>query len=313
MLKRSFIFSAALLTPGTITRLLGQPSAAVTAGEGMHVLAVADFGTADQNQIAVAQAMEKYAGQLPNKPTAVLALGDNFYGSMAPERFQTGFENMYRAQHHLDCPFYACLGNHDYEETKAPMELAYGQENPTSRWKMPAKWYVTELGPTDQPLLRVIMLDSNYWGPLTPPEEAEQDRFLAMQLAAPTKAAWTIVAGHHPLFSNGPHKDNARLIEHWGPLLKESKVPIFVCGHDHLMQHLQIDGYDTSFVITGGGGYPLYQSDHRYEPFAESFFGFTHFQITAQAITTRLLGTEGKCLHAFARYQDGTMTVLPPV
>jgi len=307
-LKRTFLFSAALLTPPALTRLIAQPAPAVPGG-GLHLLAFADFGSGTPNQTAVARRMEQYASLLPAPPTAILALGDNFYGKMEPERFQSGFEQMYRPEH-LACPFYMALGNHDYEERKMPMQLAYARENPRSRWKLPARWYSVEIPFAGSPLIRLIVLDSNH-ACLSQADQVVQTRFLAAQLAAPTSAPWTFVAAHHPLFSNGPHGDSKTLIAQWSPLLSQYRVPLYLCGHDHLMQHLEIDQHPTSFVITGGGGAGLHVNDRHHQPFALSSFGFTHLHVTPQTFTVRLLDADSHCLHAFSRTRDGVVAALP--
>lgn len=308
-LKRTFVFSAALLTPSALTRLFAQAATPSYPSGGLHLLALADYGSGTPNQLAVAQQMEQYASRLPAPPAAVLALGDNFYGKMTPDRFQSGFEQMYRPER-LACPFYVALGNHDYEEQKLSMQLAYARENPLSRWKLPAKWYSVDIPAGGQPMLRLIVLDTNHTL-LTPAEQSDQTSFLERQLSTPTTAPWTIVTGHHPLFSNGPHKDSAALIGQWGPLLTKARVPLYLCGHDHLMQHLEIQGYPSSFVITGGGGAGLHVDSKIHDAYALSSFGFTHLHLTPQALTVRLLNADGHCLHAFSRSRDGVVSTLP--
>ena len=172
--------------------------------------------------------MAEFAKSLKAPLSAVFALGDNFYGKLTPDRFHRHFEEMYSAAD-FPCPFYACLGNHDYGPSydsdqgreKAEMQLAYAKENPSSRWKMPAKWYAIELPDAKKPLVKVIVLDgNNYEGMLTPQEKIEQQRFLEAELKKETRATWQWMVSHYPLFSAGIKKDNARLIRQWGEHLK---------------------------------------------------------------------------------------------
>ncbi len=140
------------------------------AGPGLDLLAFGDFGTkGDDRQVAVANQMAAFAGKLEQPLTAVLALGDNFYKELTPDRFVNHFEKMY-SEEHLGCPFYACAGNHDYGQAgydiqpgKLQMQLDYAKNNPQSRWKMPAKWYSVELGSAEAPLVKIVMLDANFW------------------------------------------------------------------------------------------------------------------------------------------------------
>ena len=207
----------------------GRAQAAPTTGfadKGIDLLALGDFGTqGDKRQTRVAKAMAEFAGQLDQPLTAVLALGDNFYKKVTPDRFDKHFEKMY-SEEHLGCPFYAIAGNHDYgtapydfQPGRLQMSLDYAKNNPTSRFKMPSKWYTLELPSADKPLVKVIMLDGNFWpGALTPQEKIAQRRFFKDELAKETKAPWLWVASHYPMYSqtnkNG-RGDSADHIREW--------------------------------------------------------------------------------------------------
>ena len=89
-----------------------------------------DFGSKNESQKLVAQQMAKFAGKLNQPVDAVLALGDSFYGKMTPDRFTRDFEEMYDAEA-LPCPFYSCLGNHDYER------VVYGLDPEPRKFETP--------------------------------------------------------------------------------------------------------------------------------------------------------------------------------
>jgi hypothetical protein len=67
------------------------------------------------------------------------------------------------------------------------------------------------------------------------------------------------VAAHHPLYSNGKHRDNPKLIAPWDFLLRSKNVDLYLSGHDQDLQHLEFKGHPTSFVISGGGGGKIYR------------------------------------------------------
>ena len=265
--------------------------------------------------------MAAFAKKLKAPLSGVLALGDNFYRWLNPDRFGWGFETMYPSQD-LPCPFYALLGNHDYGpkydsnqgRPKAQMQLDYARDNPASRWKMPAKWYAFELPDPTHPLVKIIYLDSNYFeGALTPQEKLAQQRFLDAELKKPTKAPWLWIAGHHPLFSDGAHGDNPDLAKRFGPALRESTASLYLCGHDHTMQHLEIPDYKASFVVTGGGGADLYNITHRGRGYAQKVLGFTHLYVAPSGVDVQHVDSEGRCLHSFRRTPDGQMKITTPV
>ena len=113
-LRRTVLFSAAALVAGRTNILRAAPAETEIRRRGLHLLALGDYGTkGDANQTAVAKSMAKFAKSLDQPLDAVLALGDNFYKKITPDRFDNHFEKMYSTDG-LNCPFYACAGNHDY-------------------------------------------------------------------------------------------------------------------------------------------------------------------------------------------------------
>ena len=189
-LKKTVLFSTSVLTAGWLGKLSAQPPRTEFPEKGLHFLALGDFGSGNAHQAAVAAQMAAFTKKLDGPLAAVLALGDNFYGTMTPERFQPHFEQMY-SKTDFNCPFYACLGNHDYGprydghqgRLKAQMQLDYAASNPSSRWKLPNRWYALELPDAKNPLVKIIVLDGNMIeAALTPQEKLEQQRFLEAEL-----------------------------------------------------------------------------------------------------------------------------------
>jgi hypothetical protein len=262
--------------------------------------------------------MAKFAGSLGSPLAAVLALGDNFYREITPRRFEDHFEKMY-SESELNCPFYACIGNHDYgtalydrQDGKLQMQLDYAKNNPQSRWKMPAKWYAVELPSAEAPLVKAIVLDGSYWpGALKPKEKLAQERFLKAELEKGTRAPWTWVINHYPMFSEGSDRgDNKTLINRWGKLMRDYPVSLFIAGHDHTLQHLQVDGYAPSFIVSGAGGARLYDIRPSERGFAHNrCLGFNHIHVTPERLDVQFINAEGEQLHAFARTPDGKVTV----
>ena len=316
-LKRTVLFSSGLLTAGWLNRLSAGTAQTDFSGKGLHFLAVGDYGSGNLHQTAVAKQMAAFAKKLDAPLHAVLALGDNFYGYLDPDRFQRHFEDMYKPAD-FNCPFYAVLGNHDYGprydsgqgRDKAQMQLDYAKNHPESRWKMPDRWYAVEIPDAQNPLLKIIFLDGNMVeGALTPQEKLEQKRWLDAELQKPTRAPWRWMVSHFPIYSDGSYRDNPRLIQSWGALMKEHGYSFYLCGHDHNLQHLQPADNPASFVISGAGGAGLYNLQNVHRNFAEKILGFTHLHVTPQQVQMQYLDADGHLLHAFNRALDGKVTV----
>jgi tartrate-resistant acid phosphatase type 5 len=321
VLRTLFCSSAALSL-----NVLPKSVAAEGAKGSLNFLAIGDFGSTSKEQKAVSAAMQAYVKELAIVPDGLLLIGDNFYskmeGGLQSERWESGFEQMYPASA-FPGPAYAVLGNHDYHDNAGgeKMQLAYGAHKQGTRWTMPAKWYRKDLGPESAPLVTVLFVDSNLpavsgakdgktgkpKASLTVAEEAEQQSWLEKQLLGP-RAVLTLVVGHHPLYSNGSHGDTKPLIEAWGDLFEKHGVHAYLCGHDHDLQHLEIEGLKTSFVLSGGGGAKLRaMKSNREVPYANPVYGFTHLQISEGQMRFRHVGVDGKSLHAFTKSADGAV------
>ncbi|MDB6004019.1 MAG: hypothetical protein JWR15_1006 [Prosthecobacter sp.] len=304
-------------------------AAAEVAKEALHLLMIGDFGTGGADQIKVAGALKKFVTDNGMKPEGLLLIGDNFYGKVKEglqtdsPRWKKDIEEMYPTSA-FPGPMWAVLGNHDYHDNAGgeKVQLAYAAK-PGVRWKMPSKWYRFDLGPLLKPLVTFICLDTNFpaisGGPdkktkklrnsMTAAEEKEQLAWLTAELEKP-RAPFTIVVGHHPLYSNGDHGDTKALISQWEPLFQKHQVHAYICGHDHDLQHLEMKGLFTTHLLSGGGGARTRKLEGKHEvPFGKDVHGFTHLQVTAEALTFTHHSADGGALHTVKKLPDGSFKV----
>lgn len=89
---------------------------------------------------------------------------------------------------------------------------------------------------------------------------AEQLKWLEDDLAKSKKAEFRFVVMHHPPFTAVKRRqgDN-RLASQTVPLFEKYKVHAVFNGHDHNYQRHVVNG--VTYVVTGGGGAPLYPVD----------------------------------------------------
>ncbi len=303
----------------------------VTGGTA-HFLMVGDWGQDgnNSNQSAVAFAMQAYVKKYKIATDALLLLGDNMYGTLnggaLSPRFNRQFEMEYPASV-FACPALAVPGNHDYQVlpvSKFQAEVQYAQ-NGMTRWTMPGGSYTRQFPVATSALCQMIFLDSNMmnepaqpWPPPDPSYYAMDDQsrldqiaFLQATLAQPATTPWRFVIGHHPLYSNGTHGDNATLIRDWDPLFRQYGVDLYLAGHDHDLQHIEISDHPTSFVCSGAGGAPLYAIPKKLKQpgYIKESFGFTHLQVKPDQFIVRHLDSNGGLLHKFTKLLDGTVTI----
>jgi hypothetical protein len=319
-LRQSFAFSALAATAGAHSAF-----ALPLDKSAKHILIFGDWGWESDlaGQKSVATSMVKYAQAHKLQTEALFMLGDAWYGPLPggadDPRFKTQFEDMYPASV-FPGPAYSIMGNHDYQKlpagvNKLEAELTYSRRGHT-RWTQPSLWYTFNM-----PHMKVIALDSNVPQghkttavdfTLTPEQQAEQLAWFAAELEKPTTAPFTLVLGHHPIFSNGPHGDHKTLIADWEPLLRKHNVPVYLAGHDHDLQHLEFEGHPTSFVCSGAGGADLYDlkipEDQR-GPYAKKVYGFTHLEATADKLTFHHIDAAGNVVHSFSKSKDGKVSL----
>lgn len=278
----------------------------------VNLIAMGDWGSGGKEEKEVAKGLAEYVGKKGVQFNGLLSLGDNFYVKLKDAddyQFQTVFEDMFDATR-VNFPFYCALGNHDYENGKAKIEMAYATKHPDSRWKMPARWYRLDL-PVEKPLVTILMLDSNK-PQMTADDWLLQLHWIEEQLSQPKGNKWTIACAHHPLFSNGAHGDNGVLQVHWGPLFKKYKLDFYVCGHDHDLQELQMPDWSTTFVLAGGGGKkPTKMRRDLRGPFSKSINGFSHLHLFPDHAEVQFINAEnGQVVHQINRMHDGQVKLV---
>jgi hypothetical protein len=249
----------------------------------VRVLAFGDFGDGSERQARLAEAMRRFHGKHPFD--LAVTVGDNFYpaGMGGPDdpRWERDFARLYEP---MRVRFFPTLGNHDWALADSPAaEIAHSERSKV--WYMPAERYTFVAGPA-----QFFAIDTNQ-------NSRAQLEWLDRELSR-SKARWKIVYGHHPIYSNGAHGDDAALRETLLPLLR-GRVAIYLCGHDHDLQHIAPEA-GVHFVLAGGGG----AAPRPVTPGARLLFGankngFTVLEATRTSLTVTYLDQGLETLHRF--------------
>ncbi len=256
-----------------------------------HVAGFGDWGYrgSRSGQEAVENAIKKIHAANPFQ--LGITLGDNFYpagvASVTDVIWRDLWENAYNK---MGIPFFASLGNHDYDGNPQA-EVDYSSKSTT--WRMPFRYYTFTAGP-----IQFFALDTDEGTAgrilFRKPWSDTQAKWLADELEK-SKATWKIVYGHHPVYSDGHHGDDKRLIAKLLPILKKYKVDLYLAGHEHDMQHHQRDG--MSFVIVGAGGKDVRDVFKLRAEYAASQHGFLDLTATPEKLDWKLRGVDGAALH----------------
>lgn len=268
---------------------------AAEAAPALTFVAVGDWGRdGADNQSAVAARMGETAGLIGAR--FVISVGDNFYEDgvtgVDDPKWKTSFEDIYTAPS-LQVPWQVALGNHDYHGD-SQAQLDYARASP--RWRLPRRWYSFSQTAPDGASAEFFVLDTSpfisdyYADGAKKVKVAGQDT--AAQLAwfeaalARSRADWKIVVGHHPVYSGGDghggQGGSPDLIARLDPILQRYRVPLYLNGHDHDLQHVARGA--THYVCTGAGSLTRPRCYMAGSDFCSLQSGFTAFSLTGRRL-----------------------------
>jgi tartrate-resistant acid phosphatase type 5 len=250
----------------------------------VRLLAFGDFGDGSERQSRMAQAMRQFHAKSPFD--FAVTVGDNFYpaGVTGPDdpRWGNELERQYGGMH---IRIFPTLGNHDWVFADSPAsEVARSAKSKV--WQMPAERYTFVAGP-----VQLFAIDTDLIS-------HAQLEWLDREIGRST-ARWKIVYGHHPIYSDGAHRDEPGLHDVLMPILK-NRVDIYLCGHDHDLQHIAPED-GVHFVLVGGGGaLPRPMTPGPRSLFAVSKNGFGVIEASRSALTVKYIGEDLQVLHRFS-------------
>jgi hypothetical protein len=285
-----------------------QPVPAVR--DEVRLIVLGDWGSGQRPQAWVAAAASERARRLGGVH-GIVSTGDNFYskgvrGTDDP-LWHTVFEEVYDTEWLGAVPWYACLGNHDYNggrtaggwgNTRAQIE--YGARS-NGHWNMPAEYFRKDFGPEGaDPILTLLIVDTNPWFA----RHDAQAAWLDAQLAELDDKPWhRVVVGHHPIYSVATHGRvagdlAAKYVE---PLLRKHGVALYLSGHHHTLQVIERDG--VSYATVGGSGRRLYEldPDRTAATFVKRAFGFGVLRATRDAVSLEFINRDGGLEHRWTR------------
>ena len=274
-----FVGSTAIFLVGLAAALLAALGTVASGEERVVFFVVGDWGREGTvNQTGVSKLMADVGRK--KSPQFIVSTGDNFYpnglNSTHDELFDLSFKNVYTGKA-LQVPWYAVLGNHDYgdgilgfcenDQSKTACDRSPKHQLGQALVSRDPRWYCQRRYTKrfGSGLVDMFFIDTSpmvleyhdmewgrYPGGITEQSWESQLKELESDIQS-SKASWKIVVGHHPPRTNGDHGNNADLMQHLEPILRDGNVDAYFSGHDHNLEHLKFRDLDTEYFVSGAG------------------------------------------------------------
>lgn len=229
----------------------------------------------------------------------VVSVGDNFYEDgvtgLDDVQWADSFERIYAAPS-LQTRWDVILGNHDYRGS-VQAQLDYGARS--QRWNMPARYFQRTEALPDGTRADFFYIDTSPFLGIYRDSKVDirgqdtqaQLAWLDNALGAST-AAWKIVIGHHPLYTvTSGKRDQQELIGPIAPMLHRHGVKIYINGHDHNFQYLEVDG--VHYITNGAGSQTEKSGPPKPGQFASVSHGFMTADLSAERFTFAFIDDNG--------------------
>lgn len=240
----------------------------------LRFVSVADTGTGDRGQFAVANAMAVY--HMQNPYDLVVLAGDNIYNNGEIKKINAVFERPYARLLRQGVKFQAVLGNHDIRTDNGNPQLEYPGFN------MKGRYYTYS-----RDSVQFFALDTNGnadWN--------SQMAWLEKELAN-SKAAWKIVYGHHPIYASGFYGSNPQFIKRFTPLFQKYGVQLYINGHEHHYERTRsING--TTYLICGAGASYRPVGKNEWTEYATTNLSFAAYEVYPDRIELSGIGTNSR-------------------
>lgn len=259
----------------------------------------------------LARAAERYDAQM------VVSTGDNVsaqgVSGVRDPNWHDRFDAVYDAPS-LHLPWYPALGDGDHAGDVAA-QVEFSQYD--VRWHLPNRYYSINKRVNATTHVQFVVLDTTPFADAYPAPGASSGStrswaargaaegtaydprlqcYWLRHMLAPSRSAWRIVVGHHPIRSGSHHRgDTPALRDTVLPVLQSFGVQAYFCGHPHDLQHLTEDG--LHHVVSGAGSATAPTDACALTNFCRAEPGFAAVTLEAERMTLRFCDAEGEALY----------------
>ena len=189
------------------------------------------------------------------------------------------------------------LGNHDRQGRNKSTNYEKYFAVPAASSDAGERYYAFTWGNS-----RFVVLDSNLYNFALVDQTSWLERELAAAHADPD-IAHVFVTMHHPPYSISIHGGHEELREMWTPLFEKYRVDAVFSGHDHCYSRGESMG--VRYLVSGGGGAPLYPRDPRPAPedaravrYFERVYNYLRIQVAGDFVELAAMRHDGTLIES---------------
>lgn len=227
-----------------------QAGELMTAAPASEPFSFVVFGDTRSNADSHRNLVERVRREVPD---FILLTGDMVDDGAKEEDWQTFFDVQRPLL--IENVMYPAVGNHDRHQRTRGADAYRRYFSLPADAPDPERYYTFRYGNA-----RFLILDSNEHSFALTDQTAWLEKELR-RAAAENGIAHRFVVMHHPPFSTSLHGGQPELREMWTPIFEKYGVEAVFSGHDHTYEHSEKNG--VRYIVTGGGGAPLYPRDPR--------------------------------------------------
>lgn len=277
----------------------------------LNFYTIGDWGKITTNLLNIAESMDEQSHII--KPDFILSLGDNFYPegvlNTNDSKWSDYYTNVFTGSN-LYCPWYAILGNHDYQGNP-DAQVNYYLEKKDSRWIMPSRYYSVTYKFGDK-TIQIVAIDTVEIALLTSSllmtdhqikssninHNSKNNQLIWLEnILSQSTADWLIVMGHYNLYTAGYHGSNHEMIRILKPLFVKYHIDMYICGHCHNLEHLT--DHNIEYIVSGSGTKNGLVGKIFQSKFGSGSCGYTIHQINNNIMTTSFLDQFSTVLYSF--------------
>jgi Calcineurin-like phosphoesterase len=257
----------------------------------LRLVVFGDSGLGSPGQYAVAKAIGAEAAA----PDLLMIVGDVIYPPADDASYDPRFFTPYRTLLPR-FPFYAALGNHDYEilAGKPFFDVFTLPRNGPAGLVPESSYWLERAG------VQMIVHDTNQSAATLRDQAVPWHTQVTRQTAT-----FRFVFQHHAMYSSGPAYQEypaGTLRSLLGPVYTATGVDVVFNGHDHLYERTKpIDG--VVYVTTGAGGaqlYPRYHTNDFTAAFVNDRYSYTYVEVRGRTLLMRQTDAEDRGIDAMA-------------